>query len=416
MLYDWRIQPQAIVVDDILYFVYQANEYEKKANPYIIALNLTNEQWSEPVKLGEVSAVNHHYAPILWVDHNKHLHVNYHCHRTAGVHIVSEFPNDHTKWKEAPKIADSITYPSMWRISEKELVLVHRIEGHLGYWVMKHSLDGGFSWSEPLKINDFDYQATNEVEEWAGSYLGILPKNKDEIHIGFIYFDERNNANPVYNTFEHDLFSRYHMYYINANWRTGELKTITGDKLNVPVNLKEAEKCKIIDWGHELTNLPSIAQNEERHPLLISPLSHNSPWTCTYKSYFWNGVKWDINSICETDNIWSSSLPIHVKDNHYKAWLIVGKGKDEKCYYGGGELQLWETHDNGAHWQFVEKLEPESGLIYNNPKMVFNYDGSVKKDFLLFFGWEGPESMWKKDIDKPNSGKAFLYNGKKFIA
>jgi hypothetical protein len=91
---------------------------------------------------------------------------------------------------------------------------------------------------------------------------------------------------------------------------------------------------------------------------------------------------------------------------------MAGQGKQEECLYGGGTLEEWVSKDNGRSWQQEREIIPEPRLIYNNPKPVVNIRGEVQPEWLLCYGWEGPEGVWMMAEGKPNRGKAFLlYKG-----
>lgn len=409
MLYDSRMQTQAILLDTRLYVVYQAGEHDKSGHPHIVWLDMDTQQWSEPLQLGMSAGADHHFAPILWTGRDKKLHVLYHCHRTPARHLISCKPNDPTRWEEGPHIADSMSYPTVWRTDPEHLVLVYRVQGHLGYWVCCYSKDDGYTWSAPHLLTDFDHDPQDETDRWAGSYLATLPAGGTSLHVGFVHWEERDNINLRYQNFTRDLFSRYNMYYLQVDWKTGQMSTVDGAVLSAPVTRRAAERCKIMDTDFECSNFPSITADAQGNPLLLAPVSQGSPWHCRFTCFRWDGVRWHISQLQETDNIWNSSLVWHEGGSHYKTWLVVGQGKDERCFYGGGTLELWASQNFGQTWSMQENLQPCPELIYNNPKQVFRADGTALPGWMIFFGWQGPESMWKVDNPKPNRGFAFLY-------
>lgn len=408
MIYDARMNPQAIIHDGTLYVAYQAGKYGKAGDPYIITMDLETKKWSEAVKVGTVSGVDHHFAPIIWFDKDARLHCLYGCHRTTGQHIIAEQPGKIDAWFRGPKIDDSMTYPTMWRTREGELILIYRIHGHLGFWVSRYSEDGGFTWSNPRIITDFDAFAMEETDRWAGSYLSTF-FDGETVHVGFTHWEERDNINKFYNNFKRDLYSRYNLYYLALTWKSGDMCTIDKKRLVSPITRKSATPAMVYDSGYELTNFPAMSVDENGYPMLVCPITHDSPWRCNFTSFHWNGKEWEKSIICETDNIWNATLLQYNGNSEYQIWLVNGRGKDETCFYGGGELQLWKIFNNGKKWEFCQSLIPDSGLIYNNPKQVYYSDGRQVKNNFVFFGWEGPESMWKRETENPNRGFAFFY-------
>jgi hypothetical protein len=82
-------------------------------------------------------------------------------------------------------------------------------------------------------------------------------------------------------------------------------------------------------------------------------------------------------------------------------------------------MQEWVSDDdNGQTWRMAGTLNPEPGLIYNNPSPVWTSDGKPLDDWLVFYGWPGPRSIddYIQDDRKAfhNTGKAFLWHNGEF--
>ncbi len=77
--------------------------------------------------------------------------------------------------------------------------------------------------------------------------------------------------------------------------------------------------------------------------------------------------------------------------------------------YGGGTLEKWTSRDGGRSWKQQERIVPEEGLIYNNPKWVEDADGGIIEDCLLFYGWQGPGGIHEDPSEDANRGRAYLW-------
>lgn len=416
MVYDWRMRPQAVRSGPYLHVAYQAalpgaavgdKSGIPAQHPHVARLDLRTGEWSEPGRPGCTEGVNHHFAPVLWLDNEQRLHVLYHCHRSAGRHKVSVQPHDPAAWTDGPEIAPSMTYPALWRSPAGELVLLYREGGHLGDWVWKTSNDGGWSWSAAQVIIDFDANPQTEGDRWAGVFpCGCAAP--DGLHLAFVRWEERDNRNPCYNTFQRDMFSRYDAHYVRLAW-DGSLTDVDGRRLARPLCRREAATTLVFDSGHELTNSPSLAVDDALQPLLVLPVSEGSPWRCRLTAFFRNKGVWRSSGICLTDNTWSGSLLQHDGERCFTLWLISGQGKDESCFYGGGELQAWRTRDGGATWHRALRLDPRPGFLYNNPQPVVDEKGQILPNHVLFYGWQGPQSLWNSAASDHCGGQAFLY-------
>ncbi len=415
MLYDSRMHPQAICDGERIVIAYQAGADGVPGHPHVIAYDRAAGRWSEPVRIGTAAGIDHHFAPVIWFDRDGALHALYNCHFTPGMHLVCRRPDRLDTWGPGEPIAESITYPSVWHVAGGRRLMVYRVEGHLGYWVYRTSDDGN-DWSPERTILDFDLDPTNEIDRWAGSYVGLCPsRDGRRLHLGLTWWDERSGAHPVYR-FKRDLLTRYHLYYLSLDIDVGTLSTIDGRSLGAPLKRSAAEACKVLDTGHELTNFPTVATSPNDEPYLLVPVSEGSPWTCRFEFFRRDGGRWRRTTITRTDNTWSGSRLIIRDDGEIQAHLIVGRGKGEETFYGGGTLQEWVSRDVGETWELRRQYVPEPGLFYNNPRPVETLTGEPLADAFVFYGWQGPGGVWPTedcDTETRNRGRAYLWlNGR----
>jgi hypothetical protein len=147
-------------------------------------------------------------------------------------------------------------------------------------------------------------------------------------------------------------------------------------------------------------------------PLLLAPVSEGDPWRCRFRFFrpgHGRGV-WSATALPETDNTWSASrLWFDAAD--LVADMVVGRGKGEETFYGGGEIQRWRSSDGGAIWWLEAILAPEAGLLYNNLQPVEGGEGGELADAFVCYGWSGPGGVWGVDgyaTESRNRGRAFL--------
>jgi len=346
MIYDIRMGPQCIYHNGIIYVVYSANEEGVPGRPHIITYDKAIKKWSDPVRLG-MSTLNHmtgnpfpdhHFAPILWFDKDFYIHVLYRCHIfDGGIHMISARPECIDEWRTGPEISHSISYPRIIKLNDGRLLLYYRLFGHMGYWAYQISTDGGYTWSSPEGIVDFDQNPVNDIDTWAGSYHSVLlDRDGKTLHIGFVYWDERKAYNTLYKKRLNSI-NRYHLYYCTLNISTGRLCNIYGDALKLPVSRLEAEKCKIWDTGLRLTNMPSMAIDDNNNPCFLLPVSENTPWECGF--YFVKKEKgeWKKIRIAGTNSTWSGCQLIKEDNGDLTAYLVCGNTDGTLLPYGGGK-------------------------------------------------------------------------------
>ena len=327
--------------------------------------------------------------------------------------LVSARPESTEKWEEAPEIAPSITYPRAMPIYDDKLLLFYRSYGHMGYWTYQVSDDSGHSWTpHSIPIVDFDQSPKSDSDTWAGTYHSAWPgRNGRSLHIAFVYWDERKGLNPLYKR-RFTSINRHHLYYLRLDIPSGQLYTIEGDKMGTPVTRETAEKCKVWDTGHRLTNMPSILVNDNDEPYFVMPVSEEEPWKCRFYFIKRDRGNWVKHPIVETNHTWAGSHLVRGEGSELLAYLVVGSVDGETLSYGGGNVEEWVSTDGGSSWKLSRKIASAPGLLYNNPRPIEHVDGSLMDGLLLFYGWEGPGSIQPADGSSKTSrlrGKAYLW-------
>ncbi len=413
MLYDVRQGPVALLHNDVIYVAYHANPEDAPPDPYLVTCDLAAGRWSEPVRLGQCARYDHHYAPVLWLDHDERMHVLYDCHGQTGTHIVAAAAGSTDEWMAGPAITKSISYPHVLPMADGRLVLYYRTLGHMGHWGYQVSEDGGFCWTENRTLVDMDRDPRIQHDCWAGSYhSAVASRDRRSLHIAFVYLDEQRRRNPLYErTFKSKrTLNRYHLYYMRLDVASGRLTNIDGQSMEPPVNREQAEACKVVDTGHHLTNMPSIWADADDQPHFLMPESGETPWDCTFFLIRRAGAEWEKIPVAKTNSTWCGCLLRGDDARKLTAHVSAGKGDGEVLDYGGGDLEEWTSGDGGSTWSPARVLDPQPGLLYNSPRVIERPTGEVVDGYLLFFGWEGPGSLCQEPgpSQARNRGKAFL--------
>ena len=422
MIYDIRMGPQALRHEGTVYLAYQANPDGQKALPHVVSYDLTTGSWTKPAVIGDVKRYDHHFAPILWLDDDEHLHALFNCHGAAhnSAHRISTDPLQTDSWEEGPEVARSITYPRMLRVGNGELLLFYRAFGHMGYWTYQTSKDGGYSWrGADVPLVDFDQEPEVNSDTWAGTYHSVaVTESGESLHLAFVYWDERRWTNPLYGLRLGNI-DRYHLYYARLDVGSGRVYNIDGKRLELPLNRGQAEHCKVWDTGLHLTNMPSILLDDDDSPSFLMPVAEGTPWECRFHFITRETGEWARYPIAETDHTWSGCHLQRDGDSVLRAFLIAGRTSGaENRSYGGGALEEWRSLDDGRSWELERTIQPEPGLLYNNPKPVENPEGLAERDFLVFYGWEGPgsiEPLSRGDADMGLRGKAYMWRNGEWL-
>jgi hypothetical protein len=416
MFYDNRMYPQAVVVEGKMFAVWRGDE----GHPYVISCDLNTREFSAPLNLMKGYeeeadlkryASDHHYAPVIWSDSQNYLHVLHGCHRTKGIHMISEKPGSAKSWVRGPDISESISYPQVHRIYDDQTLIYSRLSGHLGYWWYHISGDDGRSWAELPKpaINMSGEPNDGKWASFSGSYnTTAISSDGKRLHISFIWKVEDPVFNTRYKEILHDHTQRYNLYYLYIDLPSGKGFNIHGEEIELPVRKKTADE-KLLVWDTDERPAvagPSISLDEDDNPHFLLPVSDEDD---ILRSHFYfvsfeNGG-WRRVSITKTLHPFNSSYLEQTDDGVYHATMITGSGEkvieegmDEYGY--GTAVEHWTSND--ANWSKQSDFSPIPGMHYQNIQFISNAMKEPMKNMLMFYGWDGRE----------NSGEAFLWDGR----
>lgn len=419
MFYDNRMYPQAVVVEGKLFAVWRGDQ----GHPFVISYDLDSKKFSQPIDLliGYENEPglrpyhgDHHYAPVIWSDSDNYIHVLHGCHRTKGIHVISEKPGSVESWVRGPDISESISYPQVHRIYEDQILLYSRLSGHLGYWWYHISEDGGRTWKE-LPRPAINLSGEPQDGKWAsfsGSYnTTAISADGKRLHIAFIWKVEDPVFNSRYKQILHDHTQRYNLYYLYIDLPSGKGYNIEGEEVELPVRKKIADE-KLLVWDTDERPAvagPSISLDTNDNPHFLLPVSDEDD---ILKSHFYfvsyDQGTWRKVPITKTLHPFNSSFLALDEGGAFQATMITGsdetvieEGMDEYGY--GLAVEQWTSSDEGVTWTKERDISPRPGMHYQNIQFISDAMKGPLKNMLLFYGWDGRDSP----------GEAFLWDGRK---
>ncbi len=405
MLYDNRMYPQAVAVGESVHIVWRGAE----GFPYCATYDLRTRRFSDPQMLlagleDQIDAKkyksDHHFAPVIWTDPKGYLHTLFGCHRTPGIHLVSDKPGNAEHWSRAPDFSESISYPKVHRIYDDKTLVYSRYSGHLGFWQYHISDDGGRGWKGHSLINLAADPQDGAHAAYAGSYnTTAVSADGKRLHVAFIWKVEDPVFNKRYQAYLHDHTQRYNLYYLYVDLPTGKAFNADGVELELPLRKKTADKnCLVWDTDERVAAVgPSICLDDQDRPHFVLPVSEESPLDSRFSFVSRKDGAWLKSPITKTLHPFNASHLELDENGGFHAYLVVGSGEkvvEEKMdEYGWGQrVEEWVSSDGGANWSLFRDLTPEPGLRYQNVQFVSDDLEGGLKDLLLFYGWEGPES------------------------
>tara|TARA_Y100001934_G_scaffold283865_1_gene408389 strand:- start:347 stop:1732 length:1386 start_codon:yes stop_codon:yes gene_type:complete len=413
MLYDARQRPQSVFMSGTLFIVYNGDAKPSKsdkgsARPMLITYDPANRSFSKPARLGPRDT-DHHYSPIIWADTNNFLHVLHGCHKTPGVHLISDRPVRNGRssfdWIEAPPIAPSLSYPTVFRIAGNREVIHYRTKGHTSSWTYRISSDGGITWNGPKNdVTDLDSKGRLD---WS-SYQTKLPgRDGRSLHVVFTDYDDNKHSpdpkrffNPRYRQ-EVSNEWKYNLSYVNIDLDTHVVRNIDGKVLRTPIDIDYAKKkCRVWDTDWRGAGVPpAVCLDRNGNPAFLHVLSGENLKSHHYYYVHRRGGRWEKTQICASTHQWNSCHLSRDKSGLLHAYVVAGEEYLEGGYmnrHGGGRIEEWTSRDEGKTWNKRRELEPAGvryeGWCFNNVQPVVRPDGSEVEGMLLFYGWKDPNA------------------------
>jgi hypothetical protein len=422
MLYDARQRPQSVMLNGHVYIVFNADAKPTKsgkgsARPMLITYAPKSRSFSQPQRLGPRES-DHHFSPIIWADQDDHLHVLHGCHRTPGVHLISEQPatagSSRINWIKGPQIAPKLSYPTLFRISGNRQLIHYRTDGHTSSWTYRISEDNGRSWKGPATdVTDLDLKGRLD---WSSYQTKLPSKDGKSLHVVFTDYDDNKNSpdpkrfyNPRYDQ-EVSNEWKYNLSYVKIDLQTHEVRNAEGELLRTPIDIDYAKaNCQIWDTEWRGAGVPpAVALDRTGNPTFLHVLSEEN--LKSHRYYYvrqFNG-SWIKTPIGASTHQWNSCHLRHDKQGIIHAYLVTGEGHLEGGYmdrHGGGRIEEWISRDKGRTWNKHRVVSPShkqySDWRFNNVQPVVRPNGSEIDGMLLFYGW--------KDQDAPQA-KAFLFH------
>lgn len=421
MLYDARQRPQSVFLNGRLHLVYNGEAKPTKNNkgdarPTFITYNPESRTFSDAVKLGSRHS-DHHFSPIIWADRRDHLHVLHGCHKTPGTHLVTTKPvstsDTDIEWREAPQIAPSLSYPTVFRISNGREIIHYRTGGHTSSWTYRITADNGLTWTGPSQdVTDLDLKGHLD---WSSYQTKIPSRDGRYLHVVYTDYDDNKNSpdskrfyNPRYNQ-EVSNEWKYNLSYLQIDLQTHDVHNADGKQLRTPIDLDYSRaNCQIWDTDWRGAGVPpAVALNGQGNPTFLHVLSSAKDLKTQHYHYVRRVKdKWLKTPICAASHQWNSCHLRHAANGDVHAFVVVGEKYLEGGYmdrHGGGRIEEWISRNHGNTWKKQRTISPVGKLYrdwrFNNVQPVVRPDGTEVEGMLLFYGW--------KDENAPNA-KAFL--------
>ena len=230
--------------------------------------------------------------------------------------------------------------------------------------------------------------------------LAAIPENKDQKsgHYQISAQYKEKKIGTFFNRHPNGIVDqRTDLYYLETNdmgetWKTADQKSIS-----VPVTEKSSPS-RVVDYLSLKNNiyLKDMVFDSKGRPICLyirskghMPGPENQPYEwCITK---WNDSQWTTHTITTSDHNYDmGSLLFFKKELYLVAPTAIGSQK----WGVGGELQVWKSHDSGAHWVKEKNLTQNSQMNHSYVRKSENF----KAPFVFFWAYGDAHKFSKSEL------------------
>jgi len=339
--------PAGEYYDGVTYVAYQG----PLEDPYVAAYDHAASEWSGPFKAGESimgktpgRKIDNHGKPALIVDGEGYVHLVFgghgglpihgtnelgNTHYGQQIHVVSKRPRDISEWEVLDNISSFGTYNQFVKMDNDDIYLFYRHGAHRSNWVYQKSTDNGRSFAPPVSV------------------LKTAPRTDDPgVTDSWYAWFTNGQGNDIIATYNYHrcrepnhIGERHNAYYMMMDADDGNWRTVTGERLTVPVTKDYADEMTLVaDTGDLWTVRGTTDLDPAGNPHVTVEvgegmgLHHGGPKQTNH--YRWTGEEWSGGG--------ATDLPIKSVGD-----MRVTSATEVSLLLGGDEVVWWHSADGG---------------------------------------------------------------------
>ena len=358
---------------------------------------------SKPVVVYDKLGVNDpHDNPSIMIDDENHIQVfvSGRGSRRPGFKYRSKKPLDISEFEQITE--EEMTYPQAWNTKKGYLHLFTKYTG----------------------VRQLYFESSRDGLTWtADRLLAAIPAKEGE-RSGHYQTSAVHRGGKVGTFFNRHpdgvVDKRTDIYYAETNDLGQTWTNVKGEVLEIPL-LTLDNPALVIDYASQGKNVyvKDMGFDKNGNPVFLyirsnghipGPESAPYEWCITR----WNGKKWLTAVVAESDHNYDMGS-LYISDKDWKIVAPIGLGPQK--WGVGGEIEVWQSKNNGQKWKQAKILTRNSNLShayvrkpvdYKAPFCFFWADGhshEFSKSFLYFGDFDG--NIWrlpyemKEDFELP---------------
>lgn len=362
----WLIRPKAVERAGVVYLCWLDFLSASPGNIRISSYTIATGVWSPAVTVAPALIKDAHGAPSICIDNSGFIHLTYGSFGLGPLRTVRSLnPGDISAWRATVDISTGITeatYPCMFALASGTLVVFSREADN---WVRRLSTDGGLTWGSPHTV----ISGERSYPEWvlgAGDRVHVAwhttasSGSINGLDISYIYTDNPAAATPT--------------------WRAVDgTAAVTPVPSNGPSSVSTGLVFDISATSFTTSYLIGLAVNASNVPIVAAGLfSSGTPANNTAAAFTFAAGAWTTRTIVTNADVGLAATPNRRMDGGVR-WLTgtTWRALVSRTIGGIGEIQEWQSTNDGANWVKVTDVTQNSSLGNYQAQYVRGATGPV---------------------------------------
>jgi hypothetical protein len=302
-----------------------------------------------------------HDNPVMQIDKEGYIWIFSTSHGTGRPSFVhkSKTPYDISSFERIPvtKIVDgqrvpmdNFSYLQMYYSDEDGFTglftLYEKVGGRVIKWMTSKDGENWSEWKTLSHLGQGQYQTSGNKGNTIGTSFNYHPRRKIRGGLDF----------------------RTNLYYLETTDFGKTWHTSDGQPIELPLT-EVNNKALVHDFDSKERNvyIADLNFDKKGRPIILfitssGPLPGPEGGPRMWKTAWWNGRKWRINDFTEAGNNYDAGSVYIMENGNWK--IIAPTVMGPQPYNTGGEMEMWNSKNNGKSWKKLKKLTNNS--IYNH--------------------------------------------------
>lgn len=364
---------------DKTFFCYGGTDKEGKTLQHTVSyFDHKTGQVPRPTIVLDKATTDAHDNPVMQVDKEGYIWIFSTSHGTGRPSFIhkSKNPYDITDFVRIPatKIVngkkvpmDNFSYLQMYYSPKDGFIglFTHyeKIGGRVIGWMTSKDGVEWSEWKDLSILGEGQYQSSGNDGKRIGSAFNYHPKRK--VRGGLDY--------------------RTNLYYLQSNDFGKTWTTVDGSPIELPLT-EVSNKALVYDYDSKERNvyITDVNFDQKGRPVILyvtskGPLPGPEDGPRLWHTAWWSGKEWVIHPFTPTGHNYDFGSLYIENDNSWRVIAPTAMGPQD--YNTGGEMEMWESKDQGKTWTKLKMLTWNSEYNHSYARRPIN----VHPDFYAFW-------------------------------